>query len=262
MKTKFYYFYLPLLALSFISCGGKETKAENEDETKKELVNENILNPLTADFSKVIGFKELSQSMKVYYETEIQLIVYPITYLEKEKFTDNLACATSMDSDERSVYLKFKILPTGEFKSKTAYLIKAKIYRLGFNNSLELKDVELVGEAKDKKTVAFDPQTISADKIYSAVDILKNMQAWKGKQVTVTGDYMGTTVSKSVDGKTIYETRVDLGEIGNYDYVVGCAFDQDPSASLPARKKGVKIQGILDAELHFDRPYLTKCALK
>lgn len=253
----------PVLFFAIVSCGGNDDKNEKiKGEEKTETVNENILNPLKADFSKPIDPQVLNESMKVYFGKEIQLIVYPITYFEKEKFSDNQACASSSNSENKDIYIKWKTIPNGEFKAKTAYLVKGKIDRYGYFNSLEMSDVELIGEAKDNKTETFDPQNFDSISIYKADEITKYVLAWKDKKITVIGDYLSTTVSKSVDGKTIYETRVDLGLNGSYDYVVGCAFKENPESQLKPGMKNVKIEGKLDIEMHYDRPYLTECVVK
>jgi hypothetical protein len=250
--------------LSLISCGGKAQEEKKSTETNENTVqeNKNIINPLTFDFSKSVDPIVLFESMKVYYNKEIQLVVYPTSYFEKEAFRDDLPCGTTKDASGNGIYLKFKELPSGEFSKNTPYLVKGKIDQLNYSNAINLVDVELIGEAKDKKTVSFNPAALNEKDIYSSDDVLKSMLAWGGKNVTVVGDYLSTTVSKSYDKTEIYEVRVDLGVGNSYDYVVGCAFEQEIGDKLKPGMKNVKIKGVLDSQLHYDRPYLKNSEIK
>jgi hypothetical protein len=253
-----------VLLLSVFSCGGNAQNDEKTNETGQEALseNKNVIDPLSFDFTKSVDPIVLYESMKVYYGKEIQLIVFPTSYYEKEAFRDDLPCATKKDADENGIYLKFKEVPKGEFTKNTAYIVKGKIEQLSYSNTINFVDVEFIGEAKDSKISTFNPAAISEKVIYSSDDILKSMLSWGGKNVTVVGDYLSTTVSKSVDGKETYEIRVDLGVGNSYDYVVGCAFDQEIGDKLKPGMKNIKINGTLDSQLHFDRPYLMKSQIK
>jgi hypothetical protein len=246
------------------ACSNEKTNDEQvSDETKSEKVHEHVVDPLKYDFSKPISAIELSESMKIYYGKQVQLVVYPISYYEKDKFVEQQACAELPDSDSRDIYLTFKTLPDIEFNSKKPYIIKGKIRDgFSFNNSISVYDVELVGELIDQKIEDFKPQTFNPELLYKASDIKKSMFAWNEKKVTVVGDFVSKTVSKSYDQTKIYEIRADISQDGGYDFVVGCAFDTDFGDKLQPGMQKIKIKGILDATLHYDRPYLKSCVIK
>jgi hypothetical protein len=251
-------------SLFLFACSSEKTNGEQiTDENKSKKVIENIIDPLKYDFSKPISAIELSESMKIYYGKTVQLVVYPVSYYKKEKFVEQQVCAELPDSDSRDIYLYFKILPDSEFNSKKPYIIKGKIRDgFSFNNSISIYDVELVGELKDQIIESFNPQTFNPELLYNTSDIKKSMFAWNDKKVTVVGDFVSKTVSKSYDQTKIYEIRADISQDGGYDFVIGCAFDTDFGDKLKPGMQKIKIQGILDATLHYDRPYLKSCVIK
>lgn len=253
-----------MLFFSLFACSSQEkVNEENTSENpSEEGVDKNIIDPTNFDFSKSLDPIVLFESMNVYFSKELQLVVYPLAYMDKEAFRDDQPCSPNANSDERKIYLKFKEVPSKEYTKNQGFIVKGKVYSLNYDNTLSLSDVEIVSELKSEKPITFEPAKINEKNLYKADDILKSMLAWGGKEVTVVGDYLSTTVSKSVDGKQIYEIRVDLGVENSYDHVVGCAFDQDLGDKLKPGMKNVKIKGVLDSQLHFNRPYLTKSVVK
>ncbi len=246
------------VSANLLSCSTEKTETPKKNIAGK---SSNIINPLTADFSKPIDIALLTESMQIYFQKEMILKVYPITYMDSEPFVNELGCASEAGSEEKQIYITFKTIPQKEYKKNTAYLIKCKIGSISAFDELNLIDAELIGEADEKEVSSFNPESISSTLIYSPKDIFDNIMAWGGKRVTVQGNYSGTTTSKALDGR-ILEIRVDLASSTNGDILVGCAFVEDPGNQvLTPGALNVKISGELDARFHFDRPYLTNCKL-
>lgn len=85
--------------------------------------------------------------------------------------------------------------------------------------------------------------------------------AWDKKTVTVSGDYMGLTVSKSYDQTELPDARVDCGTSGS-DNKVGCSFATEEEASVfEASQKNIKIKGELTYKLVFGSPSMKNCVV-
>lgn len=264
-KTYFTVFTAVVLA----ACGGgNKENTEAKDSTATESTetaataaeNANILNPETDNLSAAIAVAMLNESMTCYYDKEMQFMVYALGYTDKEKFKQDTKFTASADASEAVMTVQFKTLPDKEFDNHAPFVIKGKISRLDYFGYLSVYDAEIVSEGKAASTVTFNPKAISADQLYNPEEIKNNILAWKDKEVTITGNYRGTTTSKSTEGKVL-EIRADMTDPSG-NLVVGCAFDEDPGDKLPAGATNVSISGKVDVELHYGNPYLTGCVVK
>lgn len=263
-------FYVAGLA-ALCSCGGSaEGTGETTDSTKTTEtgtpVDNSIIDPLVDDLSGEIHANDLINSMSVYYGKEIQLVVYPNTFVEGTTFSQDMACSAVTSEpfaygQGKDVYINFTTVPTDVIEPGKPYLIKCKIEELGFFNQLTVIEATLVDLPADYKTEPFNPKAISPTAIYNPAEIIKNILAWDKKMVTVTGDYMGLTVSKSYDQTELLDARVDCGTTGS-DHYVGCSFATEEEASVfEASQTNIKIKGELAADLVFGSPRLNNCVV-
>lgn len=262
-------FYLTGVAL-LCSCGGDSTDGTGTttDSTSTAEtgtpVDNSIIDPLKDDLSGEIHAIDLINSMSVYYGKEIQLLVYPNTFAEGTTFSQDMACSAVSSEpyaygQSKDVYINFTTVPTDVIEAGKPYLIKCKIDELGYFNQLTVVEASLVNLPADYKTEAFNPKAISATAIYNPADIINNINGWDKKTITVTGDYMGTTISKSYDQTELLDARVD---IGTTDGKVGCSFATEEEAKVfEASQKNIKIKGELKAKLTFGSPSMENCVV-
>jgi hypothetical protein len=255
-------FLIPICTIVLISCGnkaeGEANAATDSTKTENAVATNNILDPVSGDFSKPIDPFQLKESMMACYNKEIQLVIYPIPFFDTDKFAQDQAATVMADSKDKTISINFKTLPDIEFTRNTPFVIKCKLKEISiWNDKKELLiiDAELVGEAKNVKTETFNASTFTPAAVYNSKDVLANVLAWNGKQVTIIGDYNGTTTSKRPDG-SIMELRADITDAGG-NSTVGCNFTEDPAIEAGAR--GIKISGKTDLVMHYDNPYLNNC---
>ena len=111
----------------------------------------------------------------------------------------------------------------------------------------------------DVKIESFNPKAISATALYNPTDIINSIIAWDKKMITVTGDYWGTTISKSYDQTQLLDARVDIGSTG--EAKVGCSFATEEEAqAFQSGQTNVKIRGELQAKLSFGSPSMKNCS--
>lgn len=250
------------------SCGGSSTEGTGEttDSTKTAEtgtpVDNSIIDPLKDDLSSEINAADLINSMTVYYGKEIQLVVYPNTFVEGTTFSQDIACSASSSEpyaygQEKNVYVNFTTVPTDVIEPGKPYLIKCKIEDIGYFNELTVVEASLTDLPADYKTEPFNPKAISANAIYNPSEIINSIMAWDKKMITVVGDYWGTTISKSYDQTKLLDARVDLGTT---DAKVGCSFATEEEAqAFQTGQTNVKIKGELQAKLTFGSPTLKNC---
>jgi hypothetical protein len=97
---------------------------------------------------------------------------------------------------------------------------------------------------------------IKPEQPMNAVDFVKTYNAWKGKKVTVSGNYHSTTTSTTAYGKTI---RVDLADAAG-NKCVGADFAEDPSDKLKDNRENVQMLCEIKGTV-FDTVNLTACKL-
>lgn len=255
--------YLPAFILMF-SCGGnselEESTGTEEGTVTEETVDNGLLDPST-DLNGDVNALDLINSMTFIYGKEFQMVVYPMRLYDGATYSQNFY-ASSTDGNgsqnDMNVYFELKEAPAEEQISKDEpILVKAKLEGIGFYGKLEFVDAEIIEKGTDKTNVAFDANSYKAENIYDPNSVIDYIKSWDGKEITVVGDYMGTTVSKSVDGTELLEARVDLG---NFDGKVGCEFEtEEASHEFEASEKNVRIKGTLSSELVFDSPRIKNC---
>lgn len=117
---------------------------------------------------------------------------------------------------------------------------------------VELVDCELVSRGKSVATTAPVP---GAGGVFTVKDFAAALGAWKGREVSVTGYYWGTTTSTTSYGKTV---RIDLQDGANGNLKVGCNMKEDHKQI--DNRDGVIIRGFIEGET-FGRVSLTNCIL-
>lgn len=248
------------------SCGGEngENQGSSTDslqtETTETAMDNSILDPAKDDLSGVITTSQLLKSLRIYYDTEIQLIVYPRVYVDGEKFSQGMYGAAEPGSSEYHVSMNFKTLPTDGVKKDQPYLIKGKIKDIGYYDELTLNDVELLDLPTEYQITPFNSKSISGTAIYNPLDIIANMKAWDKKVVTISGDYNGTTISKSQDQTQLLEARADITISGD-EYPIGCVFETEEAAlDFQAGEQNVKVKGEASYKLVWGtNPRLNNC---
>lgn len=265
-------FVFGALSLALASCGGsaEETTGGTDTtataETPGTPVDNSIIDPLKDDLSGVIACTDLVKSMNVYYEKEIQIVCYPRIQTEGQPFTQSLSASAIYKEpyafgQETHASITFKTVPEGVMVDGKPYLVKGKITGIGFSNEIQIEDAELVELPADYKIEPFNPKAISSTAYYNPQDISANMMAWDKKMITVTGDYNGTTISKSYDQKELLDARVDVGSPSD-DHKVGCSFaTEEETTAFTASIGIVTIKGECQAELSFGSPRLENCVL-
>lgn len=124
--------------------------------------------------------------------------------------------------------------------------IKGKVGLSGFGNTLNIKDAELIEGTEIPEAKDFNPQTFNEEIVYNPQGILNFFLAWGGKNTIVSGDFLVTTISKSVDGKELYEAKIELG---SWEQKVKCTFGTEVEAQAFKAGEGVvEISGTLSAE--------------
>lgn len=260
-----------LAAIALLSACGTKDKGENKEggadstatETKEEGVKEDasILDPAKDDLSKAITTSQLIKSMSAYYGKTVQMIVYPTVYVDQEKCKQDMSGTATPDGSETAVAINFTTVPDLAIAKGKPYILKGKITEIGYWSELKVTEAELKPVEGESKTSAFNPKAISGDVVYSVQDIINSIKAWDKKVITVTGDYWGTTTSKSADGKKLLEERVDLQLPGD-EQKVGCSFAAEGAAKeLQPSQKNVSIQGEVDYKMHYGAPYLLNCKI-
>lgn len=263
---------LSAVCLALAACGNKKDKENQDTEAapateataeKTEAMTEDasVIDPAKDDISKPLTTTQLIHSMSVYYGKPVQMIVYPTVYVDQEKCKQDMSGTASAESTEKVVAINFATVPDMAINKGKPYLLKGKIAEIGYWNELKITDAELSPVEGDIKTVTFNPKAISATVVYNVQDIINSIKGWDKKLVTITGDYWGTTTSKSADKTKLLEERVDLQSPGD-EKKVGCAFNKEGEASeLQPGQKNVSIQGEIDYKMHYGSPYLVNCKL-
>lgn len=263
-------FMIATVCLSLAACGNKKEGAENStstdstasSETKTEEIKEDasIIDPAKDDLSKPITTTQLLKSMSVYYGKPVQMVVYPFVYVDQEKCKQDMRGMATPDG-ETAVSMKFATVPDLAIAKGKPYLLKGTITEVGYSGELYIKDAALSAIEGEPKTGAFNPKAISGDVVYNTQDIINSIKAWDKKAVTVTGDYWGSTVSRSADKKKLLEVRVDL-QLASDEVKTGCAFaTEEEIKALQPGQKNVTIQGEMDYKMHYGGPYMVNCKI-
>jgi len=226
--------------------------------------------PADVPADKVLSVAELDAIMKRWAEgTEVSVAGYPTFYIgdEADLRTElDLAAQPAAEHDDRLVTCELAAPPAKErVSNKTPVVMKGKLAGLwppGEGKQVRLKDCVLV--SRDKPFDAAAPAVpggaapIPADKLHLAI------AGWIGKQLTVTGVYFGTTISKNKDGKPI-EVRFDLlTAAGDFEPKVGCHLPlveptPELDAALNKNRDSVTVRGKFK-EVVFGAPQLEPCA--
>ena len=120
-------------SFALMSCGGSsEENSGSTDSTGTTTevetpVDNSILDPMKDDLSGEIQVTDLINSMNVYYDKEIQVVVYPSVYVDGEAFSEGMYATASAESTDKAATLSFTTLPTETVKKGQPYLIKGKI---------------------------------------------------------------------------------------------------------------------------------------
>ena len=109
--------------------------------------------------------------------------------------------------------------------------------RGNFLGEITMDSCEIMAVAKSIPTQTVYP---FGKTVMKATELSTDYFKWEGKEIAIIGDYYMTTISTTVNSKTI---RVDIKNPGTYDKVVACNFKEDPTAKIRVNEKGVIIKG-------------------
>jgi len=277
MKTLKY--LIPLFIVSVLVSCGAETDADNpvdsegsggDDASKAifadvmELADKSELN--NVEFNRVVNFLE---------GQEVTLTGYPYAYplgigteVEFKPNSSDLIDDTDNSLKTCSIRVKFKN-ETEPKKMKIGDLFAVKgILEIGHSSTgtrITLKDASYVDGAKEKggsvkSVMDIDPlKEIFCGDLHSVLH--DHYTKLASKKLTITGDYISQTVSKSLEGE-ILEIRVD---IGTSDNKVGCEMIDEPNGDeLTGQRnagKALKIQGTFSG-IVFGNPRISESILK
>lgn len=250
-------------ALTFNSCGDKPNESGNEGGHEQEVGAENdgsetsevtadlsILDPRTYDFSKVVTSVDLNKSLLLLKGKEIKMVIYPAMLYDGVTLgTGGYAgcqAGTCSNSSDCNLNVEFKESHDLVLKKDMPLYIKGRVDLSGFGNSLDISEAELLSENEIPTAQDFNPQTFSMETVYNPQGLLDFLLAWGGKEVTVSGDFLGTTISKSADGTELLEAKI---EIGSWEQKVRCTFPTEAEAKAFNAGEGmVTIKGKLSPD--------------
>ena len=284
--------FLPLLLISIIAaCGGDAEGSKNAestigDEVRKNKVS-NSATELKMPFADVVDLAGKSSLNTVEFNrvvnflngVKVTLTGHPYAYplgegAEVEFKPNSTGMIDAMDNSLKNVEIslrfkgepKARMMKIGDlFTVKGILEVSHSVSEYGTTTRLKLKDAEFIDgvEAKvgDVKSLAdLDPaKPMFCGDLYSILS--QHYLDLAKKKLTISGAYISTTVSKSLEGE-ILEIRVDLG---SRDNEVGCEMVTKPDGdTLNAKRsagKDVVIEGTFSG-ITFGNPRITGGQLK
>jgi hypothetical protein len=101
-------------------------------------------------------------------------------------------------------------------------------------------------EKEEKPTSSLKPEDIDLEKPFSATELntafLADEDAWKGKEVAITGKYHSTTESTVADGKRI---RVDIADQATNKKVAGCVVKEKVPEEVSKKREDRVFKGTI-----------------
>lgn len=170
---------------------------------------------------------------------EYTFVGFPALFMgdhETLRTSIDLAAQSELKSDKALVQCDLAASEAGKkVDNKTAITVKGKLAGV-FAGSTKMWFTDCVVVASPGSALV-DALPTPGGKDAVAIDrMVGAYMGWTGKEVTVTGAYFGSTISRGAADKVI-DVRIDLlREIGNYDGKVGCHLPLvEPDAALNAR---------------------------
>jgi len=240
--------YILLVLVTALSVGCKRGKAGSAVATTK-----GGLTPETLDESKVVAVADLKQAYFAWNGKMVSVYGYPSYMVDKGVIQKEISLTPAPFARwVLSCELAAPITETAGMRDKPMVLkgvVKESPY-----DTVALGSCQLVSSG-ETTTVAAQIAN-SPEQVMNAAEFVKAYNAWKGKKVTVSGNYHSTTTSTNAYGKTI---RVDLTDAAG-NKCVGAEFAVDPSDKLAGNRDNVQMKCEIKGTT-FDMVNLTNCAL-
>ena len=260
---------LIVMVCAFANCGSSEAespdttasntaapssnKAEKKDEGRSAKPVD-LLNPNTIDSSKPIPVAALKETIFAWEGKEVAVIGYVYSV-----FNDSASVGTSAKllgepgSEKKLIQCDMKQGDNERFAKTTPVIIKGKVNgTYGPDDMLRLKDCEVVSKGDAGEKGKADPSSIDLSKPIPASELHSAYFAWEGKQISVIGNYSGTTTSRLKSGDRI---RVDLSDPSG-KRAVGCHMKTDPGKVTERNNRVIK--GIVKGR-SFDQVNMEDC---
>lgn len=211
------------------------------------------LTPDQLDENKVIPVGDLKRAYFAWNGKTVSIYGYPSYMADKGSITRDISLTPAPFS--RYVLTCELAAPIAETQGmRDKPMVLKGIVKDSPYDTVNLGGCQLVSSG-ETATVPPAPD-IAADKPMNAAEFVKAYNAWKGKKVTVSGNYHSTTTSTTAYGKTI---RVDLTDAqGNK--AVGAEFEADPSDKLVNNRDGVEVKCTIKGTV-FETVNLADCQL-
>lgn len=221
-----------------------------------------VVMPADVPADRPLSVAELDRIVQQFPEKgSFTFVGYPAFFLgdsEDLRTTIDLAATAEQKSDAALVTCGLATSEAGKHvDNKTPVTVKGTLRGVwtGKHEMMWFEECTVLGQGTAAKPEAL-PLVGSAEPV--AVDKLSAAyMGWKGKEVTVTGTYFGTTISRRTEaqGGAIIDVRLDLlTATGEMTPQVGCHLPlEQPSAELDARlekhRAALTVRGTLEEGL-------------
>ena len=168
----------------------------------------------------------------------------------------DLAAQPEVKNDQALVRCDLAASEAGKkVDNKTAITVKGKLYGIwsGTPETMWFEDCVVVAQPGAAQA---DAQPVPGGTAAVAIDrLVAAYLGWKGKEVSVTGAYYGSTISRG-KGDKIIDVRIDLlTAIGSYEGKVGCHLplvEPDPAlnALMEKNRPALTVRGTLKEGLY------------
>ena len=241
-----------VLTLVFLisSCGKSGSQGKDKTDAEKIVVG---ISPDNVDVSKAIPIADLSYAYFAWKGKKISVKGYCAFFFDEGSIGKIVSLVGSVGDKKKLIECTMSNEYPEKFSRNTPIVISGIIER-DYYGKIRMKDcILVVKDASKTKTIKANPYKIDADKPVDAADFYKTFYSWFGKEITVTGDYWGTTTSTTSYGKTI---RVDLKDPKSGKVLVGCKMKEEHEKVI--NRRGVMIKGRV-SRTSFGRIGMTNC---
>ncbi len=216
--------------------------------------------PADVDASKPLSVAELDHIVKQWPDKgEFTFVGFPAFFMGSDDTLRtglDLAAQPEVKNDQALVRCDLAASEAGKkVDNKTAITVKGKLYGIwsGKPPTMWFEDCVVIAQPGSAQA---DAQPVPGGTAAVAIDRLAGAyMGWQGKELSVTGAYFGSTISRG-KGDKIIDVRIDLlTAIGSYEGKVGCHLPLvEPNAALNAvmekNRSALTVRGTLKDGLY------------
>lgn len=238
---------LPLLLAPILLTGNcKRPQSETQGVSRGQLTPSNL------DANRAISVAELQAAYFGLNGKTVSVYGYP-SFVSENGMIQNSISLNTAPFGKRVLDCELKA-PIADTKLRDQPMVLRGIIKESPYDIVTLTGCELMKSGETATMPASRERT--ENEVMEAAAFVAEYNAWKGKQVTVTGNYHSTTTSTNAYAKTI---RVDLTDSAG-NKAVGAEFAEDPSEKMLVNRENVEMQCTIKGTA-FDMVNLTGCRL-